>query len=80
MPHPADALIHHAIEAALWQDLADALNRLQDYGLDPITGEISPTVIDAGDAIHGGGIRAGGYRLNWTDSTWVVTSRTETGV
>jgi hypothetical protein len=75
MADPADALMHDAIEAALWQDLADALNRLQDYGLDPTAGEISTTVVDAGDVIHGGGVRAGGYLLSWTGSEWAVTSR-----
>jgi hypothetical protein len=69
----ADALMYDAIESALWQDLADALNRLSEYGLDPIAGlceqlGAKPTaVIDAGGVIHGGGVREEneGYRLRY---------------
>lgn len=31
-----EAVMYDAIEGALWQDLADALNRLGDWGVDPL--------------------------------------------
>lgn len=86
MPDPTDALMYDAIESALWQDLADALNRLLDYGLDPTMGEVSATVVDAGGVIHGGAVREGGYLLRWKGdegdspgSCWVVASRPAAG-
>jgi hypothetical protein len=73
MADPTDARMYDAIEAALWQDLADALNRLSEYGLDPIAGLCDQlgakptTVIDAGTVIHGGGVRkpGEGYLLRY---------------
>lgn len=71
--HEIDARMGDAIESALWQDLGDALNRLSEYGLDPIAGlceqlGVKPTgVVDAGNVIHGGGVREDGegYRLRY---------------
>lgn len=31
-----EAVMYDAIEGALWQDLADALNRLSEWGVDPL--------------------------------------------
>lgn len=72
-------------EPPLWQALADALNGLMDYGLDPVAGTVTPTLIDAGDVIHGGGVRAAGQCLRWLGaggneehdhgSKWVVEER-----
>lgn len=77
----ADAVMVDAIECALWQDLADALTRLEDWGLDPIAGLCEQlgarpvAVIDAGPVIHGGGVRAGGYLIRQVESTWTVARR-----
>lgn len=72
-------------EHRLWQNFADALNALADYGLDPLAGTVSPALVDAGDVIHGGGVRAGGQRLCWLGaggnddhdfgSKWIVEDR-----
>lgn len=72
-------------EVALWQGLADALNALNAYGLDPVAGTVTPVLIDAGDAIHGGAVREGGHRLRWLGvggnddhefgSRWIVEPR-----
>lgn len=77
----AEALAHDAIEAALWQDLADALTRLEDYGLLPLP---DLAEVDAGPVINGG-VRDGGYLLRRSELTetpafcWVVAPRgTET--
>lgn len=86
MPDPTDARMYDAIESALWQDLADALNRLQEHGLDPIAGlaehlNVRPiTDIDAGAVIHGGSPREGGYLLRWDGlgSAWAVAPRDAT--
>lgn len=62
----AEAVMYDAIEFALWQDVADALNRLSEYGLDPIAGLCEQLgskpvmVLDAGAVIHGGGVRKDG--------------------
>lgn len=77
---PAEVMAD-AIEHALWQNLADALTRIEDWGLDPIAGLCEQfgarpvTVIDAGPVIHGGGVRAGGYLLRLVESTWTVDPR-----
>lgn len=73
MTDPTDARMYNAIEAALWQNLADALNQLSEYGLDPIAGLCEqlghkPTdAVDAGDVIHGGAVRepVEGYLLRY---------------
>ncbi|MEU0831242.1 hypothetical protein [Streptomyces sp. NPDC005969] len=101
MSNQTDALMYDAIESSLWQNLADALNRIEEYGLDPIAGlaeklgakpGTATTVIDAGDVIHGGGVRPAGqgYLLRWRGmgntgpngedlpSGWTVTARSET--
>lgn len=65
MSDPIDERMYDAIESALWQNLADALNRLSEYGLDPIAGLCeqlghkpnAALTVDAGDVIHGGGVR-----------------------
>lgn len=72
-------------EPVLWQNLADALNALADYGIDVLSGTVTRTLIDAGDAIHGGGVRTEGQRLRWLDadgndehpygSKWIVEDR-----
>jgi hypothetical protein len=77
MPDQIETQMHDAIESALWQDLADALTRLEDHGLLPLPdhGEI-----DAGPIIHGG-VRKGGYMLRRSDMSespaycWTVVSR-----
>jgi hypothetical protein len=79
------ALAATADEPPLWQALADALNALLDYGLDPIAGTVSSTLIDAGDVIHGAGVRVAGQRLRWLGaggneehdhgSKWIVEER-----
>lgn len=91
---PADR-IYDAIESALWQGLADTLNRLEAAGIDPIAGIADQLgakpirCIDAGDVIHGGGIRESGegyflrYQVPFTPgpdgedlpSGWVVAPR-----
>lgn len=78
----AETVMADGIEYALWEDLAGALNRIEDWGLDPIAGlceqlGIKPTtVIDAGPVIHGGGDRVGGYLLRIDDgSAWTVAPR-----
>ena len=72
-----------AIESALWQDLADALNRLEDWGLTPLP-DLSE--VDAGDVIHGGAVREDGYLLrrkgdegNGPGNCWVAASRPAAG-
>lgn len=35
-PRDIDAIMADAIETSLWQDLADALNRLGEWGADPL--------------------------------------------
>lgn len=69
--HPVDQIMTDAIEHALWQDLADALNRLEDWGLMPL-GELAERLglnviqeVDAGPVIHGAGVRVGGYLLRY---------------
>lgn len=72
-PRDIDARMYDAIEYALWQDLANALNRLSEYGLDVVAGfceglGVKPTnVVDAGDVIHGGAVREDGegYMLRY---------------
>jgi len=74
-------------EPTLWQNLADALHALADYGLDPLAGTVSPALVDAGDVIHGGGVRVGGQRLCWLGaggnddhehgSKWIVEDRND---
>lgn len=74
-----------ADEPALWQNLADALNALANYGIDALAGTVSPALVDAGNVIHGGGVRAGGQRLCWLGaggnddheygSKWIVEDR-----
>jgi hypothetical protein len=49
--------VEDGVESALWQDLADALNKLHEWGLMPV---YPPRPIDAGDVIHGGGVRGPG--------------------
>lgn len=79
--------IADAVEFALWQDLADALNRLHEWGLMPV---YPPRPIDAGDTIHGAGVRAPGegYFLRYVPPFseesekrgwrgWTVVSRSE---
>lgn len=69
-PRDIDARMYDAIEYALWQDLANALNRLSEYNIDMIAGfceqlGVKPTaVVDAG-AHHGGTVRDGGYMLRY---------------
>jgi hypothetical protein len=69
--NPTDQIMTDAIEHALWQDLADALDRIEAWGLDPIAGlaeKLGVTAIreiDAGPVIHGGGRREGGYLLRY---------------
>lgn len=81
MTDPTARLMTVAIESTLWQGLADALNRLQDWGLDPVAGlceqldAFPATVIDAGPVIHGGGVRACGSLLRLVESTWTVEPR-----
>jgi len=65
-----DHIMADAIEHALWQDLADALQRLEDWGLMPL-GELADRLgvnaiqeIDAGRS-NGGAIRTGGYLLRY---------------
>lgn len=73
MTDPIDDRMYDAIEHARWQDLANALNALSEYGLDAIAGlceqlGTQPTqVIDAGGVIHGGGVRepGEGYLLRY---------------
>ena len=84
--HPADQVMADAIEHALWQDLADAIQRLEDWGLMPL-GTIADRLgvnaiheIDAG-ASNGGAIRTGGYLLRYQPghdlpSGWQVQPRT----
>ncbi|MDJ0342248.1 hypothetical protein QMK19_03480 [Streptomyces sp. H10-C2] len=61
-----DTRMYDAIESALWQDVADALNRLEEYGLNPITalcdqfGAKPVATLDTGGVIHGGGRREDG--------------------
>lgn len=72
-------------EPQLWQALADALNALADHGIDPLSGTVSMALIDAGDVIHGGGVRTDGQRLRWLavggndehpfGSKWIVEER-----
>lgn len=72
-------------EHRLWQNLADALNALADYGIDALAGTVSPALVDAGNVIHGGGVRVGGQRLCWLGaggnddhdfgSKWIVEDR-----
>lgn len=84
---PTTALMYDAVEYSLWADLADALTRLEEYGLDPIAtlceqlGSKPVTVLDAGDVIHGSGIRPpGGYLLRNNDtSRWTVADRAKGG-
>lgn len=87
------ALAAETSEPPLWQALADALNALADYGLDPIAGLCEQlgappvTVIDAGDVIHGASKRIGGKQLRWLGaggndehefgSKWIVADRTD---
>jgi hypothetical protein len=73
--NPTDEIMFDAIEGALWQDLADALNRLSDYGLDVVAGMAEKLghqahealTVDAGDVIGGGGVREpdDGYYLRY---------------
>ncbi|MFE7566900.1 hypothetical protein ACFU76_08030 [Streptomyces sp. NPDC057539] len=99
MSDPTDEVMYDAVEGALWQDLADALNRLAEYGLDPIAGladelHVKPILrLDAGDAIHGGGVRKPGEGYFLRDqapftpgpdgsdlpSGWIVERRAQDG-
>lgn len=97
MTDSTDARMYDAIEQGLWQGLADALNRLEGYGLDPIAGlceqlDAKPTqTIDAGDNVHGGGLRKpdDGYLLRYQAPSsrendadpwgWIVESRNPAG-
>ena len=85
------ALAAETSEPPVWQALADALNAIEEYGLDPIAGLCEQlghkpvTVIDAGDTIHGAGKRIAGKQLRWLgDPTgtghehghkWIVVDR-----
>ncbi|MFB8242020.1 hypothetical protein ACFC58_36345 [Kitasatospora purpeofusca] len=68
---PADQIMADAIEHGLWQALADAIQRLEDWGLMPLAGIADQlgvtfvTEIDAGPGIHGGAVRIGGYLLRY---------------
>ena len=70
--HPVDQIMTDAIEHALWQRLADAIQALEDWGLMPL-GNIADQLgvntireIDAGNTIHGAGVRPpGGYLLRY---------------
>jgi hypothetical protein len=74
-----------AREPLLWQALADALNALMEYGLDPTAGTVSNVIVDTEDVIHGGAVRVGGQRLRWLGaggndehefgSKWIVEDR-----
>ncbi|MFB6675559.1 hypothetical protein ACFCWG_24675 [Streptomyces sp. NPDC056390] len=84
MTDPIAARMYDAVEYGLWHDLAGALNRLEEYGLDPIAHlceqlDAKPVrAIDAGDVIHGGGVRKpGGYLLRNLSSRfgWTVQDR-----
>lgn len=86
MTDPIEARFYDAIEYSLWADLAAALTRIEEYGLDPIANlceqlHASPVqTIDAGDVIHGGGRRKpGGYLLRHRSSEhgWIVQDRAE---
>jgi len=79
---PTSKLMYDAVEYALWADLANALRRLEEYGLDPIAalcqqlGSAPVAVLDAGDVIHGGGARPpGGYLLRDSTASWTVADR-----
>ncbi|PJN00840.1 hypothetical protein CG740_23340 [Streptomyces sp. CB01201] len=87
MTDPIEDRLYDAIEYSLWADLADALNRIEEYGLDPIAGlceqlHATPVhTIDAGDVIHGGGVRKpGGYLLRnqSCEHGWAVAERAGT--
>ncbi|MET7923140.1 hypothetical protein ABZT43_03925 [Streptomyces sp. NPDC005349] len=84
MTDPIDARMYDAIEYGLWHDLADVLNRFEEYGLDPIAhlceqlGAKPVQAIDAGDVMHGCGVRKpGGYLLRNQSSRfgWTVQDR-----
>ncbi|HTE57038.1 MAG TPA: hypothetical protein VK698_39565 [Kofleriaceae bacterium] len=84
MTDPTATRMYDAVEYGLWQDLADALNRIEEYGLDPIAQlceqlNAKPVqAIDAGDVIHGSGVRKpGGYLLRHRSSRfgWTVQDR-----
>lgn len=70
--HATDQLMADGIEHGLWQSLADAIQRLEDWGLMPL-GAIADQLgvnairqIDAGPVIHGAGVRPpGGYLLRY---------------
>lgn len=79
--HAADALYAAAAsldEQPLWQALADAINGLVDYGIDPFPGR---RVIDD-EFVHGSSPRPAGNRLvlrspdgRGTPACWVVEDR-----
>lgn len=87
MSHASDPLadaVEDAVEHSLWQDLADAINRLEHHGICPLDsladrlGVNAITEIDAG-RIQGGGIRDRGYKLTYDLDTydWTVVQRAE---
>jgi hypothetical protein len=58
-PDLTDAVMADAIEHGLWQNLADSLNRLEEWGLMPL----HPARTVDTPVIHGSSPRTGGYRL-----------------
>lgn len=72
MPHNTEQITADATEHGLWQNLADAIQALEDWGLMPLA-ELADKLgvnfiqeIDAGDSIHGGAVRPhGGYLLRY---------------
>ncbi|MGQ5576729.1 hypothetical protein [Streptomyces sp. ECR3.8] len=83
------ARMYDAIEHARWQDLADALNRLTEWGANPLLGladqlgENSITVLDPAEEHHTYRLR---YRPPFGEERtadgglgWIVERRPETG-
>ncbi|MFJ9771173.1 hypothetical protein ACIRVF_08010 [Kitasatospora sp. NPDC101157] len=78
----ADA-INNGIEHALWQDLADALNRLEAFGICPLDGIADQlgvnaiTILDP-PTMCGSSARGTGHAVRWDPelTDWIVTDHT----
>lgn len=88
MPDRDDATVarmYDAIEHARWQDLADALNRLTEWGANPLLaladrlGENNITVLDPAEEHHTYRLRYrppfGEERINKPGDGWIVERR-----